>query len=88
MLATLAEMARATGGGRWSGVDGCGVPVTAVPLAGLAARFRAAGRTRAAGRPPDGGGTSHLRGDDDHPALIGGSGRFDTLLVEAGGGTG
>jgi L-asparaginase II len=59
-------------------VDGCGAPVMAVTLAGLA---RAFGRLAAAGPgTPEAEVADAIRG---HPAYLGGTGRDVTLLIEA-----
>jgi L-asparaginase II len=59
-------------------VDGCGAPVMAVTLAGLA---RAFGRLAAANPgTPEGEVADAIRG---HPAYLGGTGRDVTLLIEA-----
>ena len=60
------------------GIDGCGAPLFAIPLEALA---RAFGRVAAA--PP---GTPERRVADAmraHPEMVGGTGRDDTLLMQA-----
>lgn len=75
---TLVELAGTAAG--HIGVDGCGAPVHALPLRGLATAFArlAAG---ADGEPEP--VVAALR---RHPAMIGGSARLDTRLLEVTGG--
>jgi L-asparaginase II len=87
VLATLAELADFDAERASIATDGCGVPVMAVPLQGLArafARFSAPDclpnvRAAAVRRV-----SAAMTG---HPSMIGGAGRFDTLVVESAGGT-
>ena len=72
----LALLDEVLGGIEAVGVDGCGAPAVVAPLDGLARAFHRLltddrfARVRAAGRA--------------HPGLIGGLGRLDTALLEAG----
>lgn len=65
------------------GVDGCGVSVFALPLANMALSY--ARLARAAGQGDDASRrvVSAMTGQ---PFLVGGTDRFDTLVMEAGGG--
>jgi L-asparaginase II len=65
------------------GVDGCGVPVHAMALRGLATAFARLGARAAAG---DAGPSALLAAVRQHPFMIAGSGQLDTLLLEATGG--
>ena len=65
------------------GVDGCGVPVHAMALRGLATAFARLGARAAAG---DAGPATLLAAVRQHPFMIAGSGQLDTLLLEATGG--
>lgn len=65
------------------GIDGCGIPTFALPLAGLAtamARLAAAGTLAA---PRAAAARAILAAMRAHPALVGGSGRFDTVVMSA-----
>ncbi|MBK8210429.1 MAG: asparaginase [Rhodospirillales bacterium] len=87
VLATLAELADFDVERASIATDGCGVPVVAVPLQGLA---RAFARFAAPDCPPDARAAAACRVSGSmtkHPSMIGGAGRFDTLVVEAAGGT-
>ncbi|MCH7937326.1 MAG: asparaginase [Proteobacteria bacterium] len=69
------------------GTDGCGIPVFGMPLSALARALARmadtngleAGRAEAAGRI--------VAAMMSHPLLVGGRDRFDTIAMEAGGGT-
>jgi len=65
------------------GVDGCGVPVHAMPLRGLATAYARLG-TRAAGGEE--GPSALLEAVRRHPFMVAGSGQLDTMLLEATGG--
>jgi L-asparaginase II len=65
------------------GVDGCGVPVHAMPLRGLATAYARLG-TRAAGGEE--GPSALVAAVRRHPFMVAGSGQLDTLLLEATGG--
>jgi L-asparaginase II len=65
------------------GVDGCGVPVHAVPLRGLAIAYARLG-TRAAAAEE--GPAAVVEAVRNHPFMLSGTGQLDTLLVEATGG--
>ena len=65
------------------GVDGCGVPVHAMALRGLATAFARLGARAAAG---DEGPSALLAAVRRHPFMVAGSGQLDTLLLEATGG--
>jgi L-asparaginase II len=74
--AVLAELADAVGRPRAVAVDGCGAPVVAVPLAGLARGF--------ASLPGDDIGRRVLAAGFTHPGLVGGAGRAESALLAAG----
>jgi L-asparaginase II len=65
------------------GVDGCGVPVHALPLRGLATAYARLGARAAAGEE---GPSALVQAVRRHPFMLAGSGRLDTLLLEATGG--
>jgi L-asparaginase II len=65
------------------GVDGCGVPVHALPLRGLATAYARLGGLAAAGEEGPVALVASLR---RHPIMIAGSGELDTVLLEATGG--
>jgi L-asparaginase II len=65
------------------GVDGCGVPVHALPLRGLATIYARLGCRAAAGEEGPAALVAALR---RHPIMIAGSGELDTVLLEATGG--
>jgi L-asparaginase II len=65
------------------GVDGCGVPVHAVPLRGLATAYARLGSKAAAGEDGPAALVAAVRA---HPFMLAGSGQLDTLLLEATGG--
>jgi L-asparaginase II len=65
------------------GVDGCGVPVHAMPLRGLATAYARLG-TRAAGGEE--GPSALVAAVRRHPFMVAGSGQLDTVLLEATGG--
>jgi L-asparaginase II len=62
------------------GVDGCGVPVHALPLRGLATAYARLG-ARSATREE--GPTAVVEAVRRHPFMLSGTGQLDTLLVEA-----
>jgi L-asparaginase II len=64
-------------------VDGCGVPVFALPLHAMARSYaRLAEQARRGVAIP----ARIVRAMTSHPHLVGGTARFDTLLMQAGGG--
>ncbi|HMS03730.1 MAG TPA: asparaginase [Gemmatimonadaceae bacterium] len=64
-------------------VDGCGVPVFALPLHAMALSYaRLAEQARRGVAIP----ARIVRAMTSHPHLVGGTARFDTLLMQAGGG--
>jgi len=65
------------------GVDGCGVPVHAMPLQGLATAYARLGARAAAGED---GPAAVVEAVRRHPFMLSGTGQLDTLLVEATGG--
>lgn len=65
------------------GVDGCGVSVFALPLANMALAYARLVRAAVAGDSPSRRVVSAMTA---HPFLVGGSDRFDTLLMDACGG--
>jgi L-asparaginase II len=76
----------------WSGVeqarvgvsvDGCGVPVFALPLSNMALSYA---RLVTAARDGHDAATRIVRAMTQHPFLIGGTDRFDTTLMQACGG--
>ena len=66
-----------------AGVDGCGVPVHALPLRGLATAYARIGQRAAAG---DGPAAALVEAVRRHPVMIAGTGQLDTVLLEATGG--
>jgi L-asparaginase II len=65
------------------GVDGCGVPVHAMALHGLARAYARLGAMAAAGEEGPAAVVAAVR---RHPFMISGTGQLDTLLLEATGG--
>lgn len=65
------------------GVDGCGVSVFALPLANMALSYARLVRAAAEGDTPSRRVVSAMT---SHPFLVGGTDRFDTLLMNACGG--
>jgi L-asparaginase II len=65
------------------GVDGCGVPVHAMALRGLATAYARLGARAAAGEE---GPAAVVEAVRRHPFMLSGTGQLDTLLVEATGG--
>jgi L-asparaginase II len=65
------------------GVDGCGVPVHAMSLRGLATAYARLGDRAGAG---DEGPAAVVEAIRRHPFMLSGTGQLDTLLVEATGG--
>ena len=65
------------------GVDGCGVPVHAMALRGLATAYARLGARAAAGEE---GPAAVVEAVRNHPFMLAGTGQLDTLLVEATGG--
>ncbi len=65
------------------GVDGCGVPVHAMPLAGLATAYARLGARALAGQEDPSALIEAVR---RHPFMLAGSGQLDTVLLEATGG--
>jgi L-asparaginase II len=61
------------------GVDGCGVPVHALPLRALATAYARTGQRAAAG---DGPAAALVEAVRRHPAMISGTGELDTVLLE------
>ena len=64
-------------------VDGCGMPMHALPLRGLTTAYARLGARAAAGEE---GPSALVRAVRRHPFMLAGSGRLDTLLLEATGG--
>ena len=65
-------------------VDGCGVSVFALPLSAMALAYAKFGRDLANGSEPAARIGRAMR---EHPFLIGGTERFDTVLIEETGGS-
>jgi L-asparaginase II len=65
------------------GVDGCGVPVHAIAVRGLATAYARLGALAAAGEQ---GPRAVVEAVRRHPFMLAGSGQLDTLLLEATGG--
>jgi L-asparaginase II len=65
------------------GVDGCGVPVHAMPLRGLATAYARLGAQAAVGEEGPAALVAAVR---RHPFMVAGSGQLDTVLLEATGG--
>lgn len=81
-LSILAEMARWTGlpeSDIVRAVDGCGVPVYATPLRAMALAYARLGRAADQGEFAP---RTVLEAMAGNPFLVGGSGRFDTILME------
>lgn len=69
-------------------VDGCGAPAHAMPLERAATAFaRLLDPSGLSGRLP-GASAAVVRAMRDHPYMIGGEGRLDTALIQAGRGAG
>lgn len=87
VLAAVADMAGIERSTATVATDGCGVPVMALPVLAMARAFALlAGPERLP--PRRGAAAERLRAAmAAHPGLVGGSRRFDTLLIEAGGGS-
>ena len=67
-----------------SGVDGCGIPVYAMPLAGLARAMAALARPDQLGSDRAEAARSVIAAMTRHPRLVSGPGRFDTEAMAAG----
>lgn len=83
MRRTVAEACGVGAADVGSAIDGCSAVTFAVPLRGAARAFRALARPQTAGGPL---GAALARVGDAmrlHPELVGGSGRFDTRLMQA-----
>src|SRR4029453_5549736 len=65
------------------GVDGCGVPVHAISLRGLATAYPPLGARAGAGEE---GPAAVVEAVRNHPFMLAGTGQLDTLLAEATGG--
>jgi L-asparaginase II len=65
------------------GVDGCGVPVHALPLRALATAYARIGQRAATGEGPEAALVEAVR---RHPVMISGTGKLDTVLLEVTGG--
>jgi L-asparaginase II len=65
------------------GVDGCGVPVHALPLRALATAYARIGHRAAAG---DGPAAALVEAVRRHPVMLAGTGALDTRLLEVTGG--
>lgn len=86
ILETFAEMCDLTPESVSVGIDGCSAPNFAVPLYNAAYAYArlADPRRLSAGR---GAALGHIfKAMYSHPDMVGGPGRFDTLLMQAGGG--
>jgi L-asparaginase II len=66
--------------------DGCGVPVLGMPLAAIALAFARLADTLALPRQRAEAARKVISAMVAHPYLVGGSDRFDTLMLEGGGG--
>ena len=75
--AVMSEFAGTDLGRRHHGIDGCGLPTHELPLATMAAMFAAAASDPDLQRCQDAMAA--------HPHLVAGSGRLDTVLLEAAG---
>ncbi|HEX2029344.1 MAG TPA: asparaginase [Nitriliruptorales bacterium] len=73
----LATVATATGPIAGVGVDGCGAPAVAIPLAGLARAFRDLARS-------DGRWSRGAAAGRAEPLMVGGTGRLETALLTRG----
>jgi L-asparaginase II len=83
----LIEMTGAAHEPELAGVDGCSIPTYAIPLTAMAlgfARFGAGGGKGAAMGPERVRATQRIRAAAAaHPAMVAGTGRFDTVVMEA-----
>ncbi len=83
----LAEMTDAVHDLELSGTDGCSIPTYAIPLSAMAlgfARFGAGGGKGAVMGPERAKATRRIRAAvAANPSMVAGTGRFDTVLMEA-----
>ncbi len=87
VLTAVAEMAGIEPSTAPVATDGCGVPVMALPLVAMARAFALLACPQRL-PPRRGAAVERLYAAMvAHPGLVGGSGRFDTLLIEAAGGS-
>ena len=68
------------------GVDGCGIPVIAMPLVALARALARMASPATLSEPQAAAATRILGAMTAHPELVGGSGCFDTRMMTAGNG--
>ena len=81
--ATVAKWTGVPEGGLIVGVDGCGVPVVALPLERMARAYARLGQAAAAGEEVAGRVLHAMRA---RPFLVGGTDRFDSAVIEDTGG--
>jgi L-asparaginase II len=67
-------------------IDGCGAPVIAMPLAALAGAFATLAASERAAPPRQTAIRRVAEAMSTHPGLVGGPGRFDTVVMEAAAG--
>ncbi|GBQ27201.1 asparaginase [Gluconacetobacter sacchari] len=83
VTAALADVTDAAHGEDNRGIDGCSIPTYAIPLRALAHGFARFGTGRGLG-PERARAAARLRAAVAHaPFMVGGSGRFDTVLMQA-----
>jgi L-asparaginase II len=82
----LAEMSGTNLADAPTGVDGCGIPVYAMPLKGLARAMAGLARPDTLAPPRAEAARGVIAAMTRHPRLVSGQGRFDTEAMAAGGG--
>lgn len=83
---TLAEMGDVAVRGDMIGTDGCGVTAFALPLRALALAFARYARPEGLPSRRAEAAKRILAAMTAHPAMVAGSGRFDTVVIQASGG--
>ena len=83
---TLAEMGRTDLSDALAGIDGCGVPVFALPLASLARAFAGLAAPAYLSETLAAAARRIVAAMTASPWLVGGTGRFDTAVMEQAGG--
>ncbi len=83
MLETVKDMAGLSGSELHIGVDGCGVPVFAMPIHRLARAFARLGNEKSTEGKRQSACQTIIGALRDHPFLLAGTDRFDTRLIEA-----
>lgn len=82
----IGEMGDVAVGDDMLGADGCGVPAFALPLRALALAFARLARPEGLPRPRSDAARRILAAMAAHPAMVAGSGRFDTAVIHASSG--